>query len=104
MSASIQAAPIRRPVRAPFRLLAAFIGVILTITAIGTPFLIWRGVNVITIDNIVMLPLTAWFARLMFHAAVYGNTPASGEYWPLASRGVWNCYALLLLAYWVLKA
>jgi uncharacterized membrane protein len=102
MSASIPIAPIRRPVRAPFRVLAAFIGVILAISAIGTAFFMWRGVNVITVGNIVMLPLTAWFARLMFHAAVYGKTPATGEYWPLASRGVWNCYALLLLAYWVL--
>jgi hypothetical protein len=46
-----------------------------------------------------MLPLTAWFMRLMYHVVFRGTTPDDGEFWPLASRKVWNFYLLLLLAY-----
>jgi hypothetical protein len=65
--------------------------------------MIWRGARVLTVGDVVLLPALAWFIRLAFHAAVHGKTPAEGgECWPLASRGVWNCYTFLMLAYWVL--
>jgi hypothetical protein len=87
----------------PFRVLAAVVGITAAVAVVGTPFLIWRGAGVLTVGNVVILPLMAWFIRLTFHAAVHGKTPADGEYWPLASRGVWNCYTFLMLAYWILK-
>jgi hypothetical protein len=102
MSTPIPRAPARRPVRIPFRVLAGFVGIAGGVTVVGTPYLIWRGARVLTVGDIVMLPFMAWFIRLMFHAAVHGKSPGDGECWPLASRGVWNCYMLLLLAYWLL--
>jgi hypothetical protein len=59
----------------PFRVLAAFVGITGAIAVVGTPFLIWRGARAITVGDIVMLPLMAWFLRLLFHAAVHGKTP-----------------------------
>jgi hypothetical protein len=102
MSTPILHARVRRPVRIPFRLLAGFVGIAGAVAVVGTPFLIWWGARVLTVGDIVMLPLMAWFIRLMFHAALHGKSPGDGECWPLASRGVWNCYLLLLLAYWML--
>ena len=103
MSTPIPYTPVRRPVRMPFRVLAALVCITAAVAVIGTPFLIWRGARVLTVDDVMVLPLMAWFIRLTFHAAVHGKTPADGEHWPLASRGVWNCYTFLMLAYWILK-
>jgi hypothetical protein len=103
MSTAIPHAPARRPVRMPFRVLAAFVVIAGAVSVAGTPFLIWRSAHVLTVSGIVMLPLMAWFMRLAFHAAVHGKAPADGECWPFASRGVWNCYVFLMLAYWILK-
>jgi hypothetical protein len=96
-------APVGRPVRMPFRVLAAFVGVLAVVAVLGTPFLIWRGVRVLAVGDVIMLPMTAWFMRLMLHAAVRGKSPADAPWWPLASPGVWNYYIVLLLIYWVLK-
>jgi hypothetical protein len=87
----------------PFRVLAAVVGITGGIAIGGTSLMMWRGALAPTVGNIVMLPLTAWFIRLMYHAAVYGQTPQGGECWPFASSGVWNCYVFLVLAYWVFK-
>jgi hypothetical protein len=103
MSASIPNIPLRRPVRIPFRVLAALAGIAGAIAVVGTLFLIWRGAHVLTVGDVVVLPLVAWFIRLMFHAAVHGKSPGGVESWPFASRGVWNCYVFLLMAYWILK-
>jgi hypothetical protein len=103
MSASIPQIPVRRPVRMPFRVLAAVVGIAGAVALVGTPFLIWRGAHVLTVGDIVMLPLMAWGVRLMFHAVVHGNSPGGADCWPFASRGVWNCYVFLLMAYWILK-
>jgi hypothetical protein len=65
--------------------------------------MMWRGAQVLTVGDVVMLPVMAWFIRLAFHAAVHGNTPEGGEYWPFASRGMWNCYMFLIATYWILK-
>jgi len=102
MNTPIRQTPFRRSVRLPFRVLAGFVGIAGAVAVVGTPFLIWRDPRVPTLGNVMILPLIAWLIRLMFHSAVYGKTPADGEYWPLASRGVWNCYVFLLLAYWIL--
>jgi hypothetical protein len=103
MSASIPHTPVRRPVRMPFRVLAALVGMLGVVAVVGTPFLIWRGAHVITAGDILMLPLMAWGIRLMFHAVAHGNSPGSANCWPFASLGVWNCYIYLLLAYWMFK-
>jgi hypothetical protein len=103
MSASIPHTSVRRPVRMPFRVLAAVVGITGAVAVGGTPLLMWRGALGPTVGDIVMLPLMAWFIRLMYHAAVHGKTPQGGECWPFASRGVWHCYMFLVLAYWVLK-
>jgi hypothetical protein len=103
MSTPMPRTAVRQPVRMPFRVLAAFVGVAGAIAVVGTPFLIWRGTRVLTVGDVVMLPLMAGFIRIAFHAAVHGKTPADGGCWPLASRGVWNCYMFLMLAYWILK-
>lgn len=87
----------------PFRVLAAFVGITGAVALIGTVFLLCRDTRSMPVGDIMMLPLMAWFLRLMFHAAIHGNTPKGSECWPLASSGVWNCYMLLLLAYWILK-
>jgi hypothetical protein len=104
MTASVPYASPRLPVRMPFRVLAGFIGIASVVAAVATLFLAWRGARNVPLGDVLMLPLTAWFLRLMFHAAVRGTTPEDGEYWPLASRGVWNCYVLLLLSYSIFKA
>jgi hypothetical protein len=103
MSTPISRSPARRAVRTPFRVLAAFVAIAGAVSVAGNPFLIWRGAHVLTVGDIVMLPLMAWFIRLAFHAAVHAKAPADGECWPFASRAVWNCYIFLLLAYWTLK-
>jgi len=103
MNTPISRTPIRRTVRMPFRVLAAFVCIAGAVSVAGTPFLIWRGARVLTVGDTVMLPLMAWFIRLAFHAAIHGKAPADGECWPFASRGVWNCYVFLMLAYWILK-
>jgi hypothetical protein len=101
MSASIPQVPVRPAVRALYRALAGLIGIAGVAAILGTALLAWRGARVPTMGDIMMLPLLAWFMRLMFHAALYGEAPADGEYWPLASRGVWEGYIFLLIAYWI---
>jgi hypothetical protein len=91
--------PIRRPVRLLFRILAGLICVAFVFAAFGTVFMAWRGVHGVSVGDALMLPLTAWFMRLMYHVVFRGTTPDDGEFWPLASRKVWNFYLLLLLAY-----
>ena len=103
MSTPIPHTPVRQPVRMPLRVLAAFVGIAAAVAVVGTPFLIWRGARVLTVGDVVMLPLMASGIRLAFYAAVHGKAPADGECWPLASRRVWNCYMFLMLAYWILK-
>ncbi len=101
MSASIPQVPVRPAVRALYRALAGFIGIAGVVAILGTALLAWRGARAPAAGDIMMLPLLAWFMRLMFHAALYGEAPADGEYWPLASRGVWEGYIFLLIAYWI---
>ena len=104
MSAQIPQVPVRgRPVRLPFRVLAAVVGIAGVVAVGGTPFLILRGAQVLTVGDTLMLPLGAWFMRLMFDAAVHAKSPAGGECWPFASPRVWNCYLFILLTYWILK-
>jgi hypothetical protein len=94
----------RRPVRLPFRLLAGLIGIAFVFAAIGTLSMAWRGTQALTVMDILMLPLTAWFIRLMYHAVVSGTVPKGHVHWPLASRGVWDGYTALLLAYWIFRS
>lgn len=94
---------VRRPVRMPFRVLAALICVTVAVTAGAMLFMAWRDVYIVKVGDILMLPLEAWVVRMLYHAAARGTTPEDGPYWPLASRRVWNCYVVLLLAYSILK-
>jgi hypothetical protein len=103
MSTPIPHVPVRQPVRIPFRVLAAVVGILGMIVVFGTPFLIWRGARVLTVGDVVMLPSMAWFIRWMFYAAVYGTIPADSHYWPFASRNVWTWYIFLTAAYWILS-
>lgn len=102
MSTATPYIPALRPVRMPFRVLAALVCIAAAVAVTGTLFMMWRGAWVLTVGDVVMLPALTWFIRLAFHAAVYGKTPAGGVYWPFASRGVFTCYTLLL-GYWILK-
>jgi hypothetical protein len=89
----------RLPVRTPFRVLAGIIALLGALAVIGTSFVIWRGARVVTVGDILMLPLMVGFIRLTYHAAAHGRSPAGGYSWPFASPGVASCYMLLLLAY-----
>ena len=89
----------RQPVRAPFRVLAGIIAIMGGVVVIGMSFLIWRGARVVTIGDVLILPLMLGFIRLTYHAAAHGRSPKGGDLWPFASPGVAAFYMLLLLAY-----
>jgi hypothetical protein len=88
----------RQPVRAPFRVLAGIIAIMGGVAVIGTSFLIWRGARVVTVRDVLMLPLMLGFIRLTYHAAAHGRSPKGGDSWPFASPGVAAFYMLVLLA------
>jgi hypothetical protein len=94
-------APARQPVRAPFRVLAGIIAIMGGVAVSGTSFLIWQGARVVTVRDVLMLPLMLGFIRLTYHAAAHGRTPKGGDSWPFASPGVAAFYMLVLLAYQV---
>jgi hypothetical protein len=88
-----------RSVRGPFRLLAGFIGLAVTVAVLGTAYMAWqRGTQSVPADFIVWLPGMAWIMRLAFHAAVAGAAPKN-EHWPWASSRVANCYFLIAILY-----
>ncbi len=94
----------RRPVRAPFRVLAGIIAVLGVVSVFGTLFVIWRGVRAATIGEVLMIPLMIGFIRLMYHAAAYGKSPIDGISWPFASAPIANGYLLLLIAYYLTRS
>jgi hypothetical protein len=104
MSTSILQPAVQPPIDMPFRLLAGVLGIAGVVAVVGTPILIWRGARILTVGNVVMLPLMIWFIRWTLNAALFGRTSRDGEWWPFASLGVWRCYLVLMVAYWLFKA
>ena len=97
MTTSIAGTRPRPPIRLPFRVLA---GVIAILSIVSLSVRVWmslRGAHALTAGDIEMLPLAAWFTRLMVHAIVNGRAPQGDLYWPLASGTVWQCYWILLI-------
>lgn len=95
--------PFQRPIRMPFRVLAGIICIAGAIAVVGTPIMVWRGDRPLTIGNVVVLPIMAAGIRLMFRAAQNGSLPSGDDPWPFASKGIYTCYVLLLIAYFVFK-
>ncbi len=91
----------RRPVRAPFRVLAAVICVLGAVAVAGTAFIAYtRGIDTVPVKFIAWLPGAVWFIRLAFHAAAHGQSfPGADSGWPFASPRIWNYYWLFLLIF-----
>jgi hypothetical protein len=102
MTASIAVPRGQRPIRLPFRVLAGIVGILGIVALAGDVLMSWRGVRALTAGDVLMLPLAVGFMRLMYHAVVSGTVPQGAEHWPLASRTVWNCYLILLIAHAIL--
>ncbi len=64
-------------------------------------YITWKsGVQALRVQDVVMLPALAWFARLAFHAAAWGTAPTQ-IHWPFASPGVAQGYWLIVACLWM---
>ena len=95
----------RRPaVRAPFRFLAAVIGLAFLVAVLGTGYMAWHGDRALQVKDVLMLPGGLWFGRLMFLAVLGRTEPPKNhdsryDYWPFASARVAGCYWLLVVVF-----
>lgn len=92
--APITAKP-RNPVRWPFRILAALIVLVCAVVLAGIGFATWTHEQpLLQWQWLASLPGMLWFARVSWHAAVRGRSPAT-DHWPFASQRVFNCYMIV---------
>jgi hypothetical protein len=88
----------RRPaVRAPFRVLAAIICLLLLGIAAGMVFTVWKsGVHALRVQDVMLVPGGLSFGRLTFYAAVRATVPPQ-DHWPFATPGVARAYWLIFI-------
>lgn len=89
-----------RPVRWPFRFLAALIFAVGLVGAVGGIWMFWHG----TVPDreaqiFVGLPGFAWLMNLARRAAFDGRAPTD-SHWPFASDRVFMAYAAILFFVW----
>ncbi len=85
-----------RPVRMPFRVLAAFLCLIFSAFAIGMAYMTWKGgVQALRAQDVLLLPGGLWLGRLFYAAARGAALPQ--DHWPFATAGVAQVYWLIFL-------
>ncbi len=85
-----------RPVRMPFRVLAALLCLSFSVVAIGMAYLTWKnGVQSLRAQDVLMLPGGLSLGRLFYAAARGAALPQ--DHWPFATAGVAQVYWLIFL-------
>lgn len=99
MDKMLHETPPRRPVRWPFRLLAAAL-VLAGCAALAGDVLAWwsHAAAAVRWQAVVALPAVVALIRVAWTCAVHGRPPSSDS-WPFASRGVFLAYLVLLFAF-----
>ena len=95
----------KRPgVRAPFRFLAAIVGLVSLVAILGMGYMAWHGDRALEVKDVVMLPGVLWLGRLMLLATL-GRTglpkdhSSRHDHWPFATGQVAGCYWLLVIVF-----